>query len=610
MNAEFFLESLRAQLSPSATSLRGFLTEKTTIGGRPFSFKGHEYQEFITKLIEDNPGGTFVVKKCSQIGISELFNRIVLARMALRPGEGVLISFPSKTFSQEVVKTRFADVIESSPTLSHLLDPDVDSASSKRFTNGSILYGVSGSKGGSSSLLNRPISLILTDEVDRQDPDVYSAFVSRMTHTLEIDRLTFLVSTPTIQGIGIDSEYEECRFKFVSKTKCLSCNHIFEPDFYHDLHIPDHDESFKLLTKAKASRLRIDDAYLQCPNCHERLENYVTPILPSDLLKTSELEEGQLFEEHMPTTMGESFTTIFQLEINPDGTKQRVGVALSPFTAPAFITPSSLINSSLVYTSNTEFLNQGLGKVADLKDSTINIASIHFLPTDYTVHRGLRIFGLDLGKQCHFLSGLIHYDSTIHVDTLEVIALPDLEAFLEDFIRKHPVAAGVMDSAPYSDLVYRVVKKYPCVFSAIYMDQVTPMPDLFKLTMHDKFNEVVRQLSISKNKAMDLMASSLDDFFTFAPSEHSAMLIQHLTDMRRVRDYRYEEMRYRWMKSRMGVDHMFHTLTYLFIAGKAAHAGMTKFMSGVPVQVHKFKHTENAGRRDSQHTTGYGRTNL
>jgi hypothetical protein len=574
-----FLSSLRAELATASTTtpLQTFLTEKTYLNGKPFSFLHHEYQQFITNLIEQNPGSTFVVKKPSQIGLSELFNRLILARMALRSGEGVLVSFPSKIFAQEVIKTRITNIITASPHLRDLSDPHVDSASVKQFTNESILYGLSGSSSSNSSLLNRPISLIFVDELDRQDPNVYTGFHSRMTHTPEEDRLTFLLSTPTAPGMGIDAEYSSCYHQHQTLIK-HSCGHIFDPDFFADIVIPGYDEAMALLTVAKASKLNLDGAYLKCPHC------------------------GQPVEYHRPgQALANEWEVVYDYTINPEGARDKIGIALTPFCAPDFIKPRNLVRAFLTYTSHVEFLNQGLGKTASLSDSSILPQHIHFINPyaetrhDYTF--GARIFGLDLGKQCHFLSGLLRSDTTIFVDTIEVINLMDLEDFVSNFFLTKSTIAGVADSQPYTDLIYRMVAKHPRLYSAIYIDQVPAMLELFKLNITDKYGQTVRQMNINKNRMMDILASSLDDFVTFsalANPQQQDVLVTHLTDMRRTRDYRFREANMkRWVKSVKGVDHFFHACTYLIAASKLAlaNASLGNSMSAnIPTSVHKFKH--------------------
>lgn len=552
--AETFLSGLETRLDPAATTLSHYITDKTYLNGKKFSFKGHEYQEFLTKLIEDNPGFTHIWKKPSQIGLSELANRIVLARMALKHGEGVLISFPSKTFSQEVIKTRIADVISESPPLKLLQDPDVDSASAKKFKNNSILYGLSGNKGSNSSLLNRPIATVLVDETDRQSPDVYSGFRSRQTHTLPLDRLNMLVSTPTAPGVGIDAEFNDCHIQYQAMLRC-DCGHEFDPDYYKDITIPRYTDSLKLLTKTKAAKLDLTGAYLSCPSCGE----------------------------HLYATNTEVF---YEKTINELGTKKRIGVSLTPFVAMSFITIPDLVESSVTYTSHVEFLNQGLGKTANLSDSSIPVENIRFEsgPT-----KGLRVVGLDMGKVCAFTSGVVRMDTTIHIDRVEYIHLAKLEEFLENFFKEFPTVAAVMDSLPYTDLVYRLIPKYPRLFSAIYTDPVPQPPELYKLKMQDKHGQLVRQTNITKNKMMEMMANSMSDFVTFEPTPLNTMLVEHLTSVRRVRDYRYQEMIYRWIKPKDGKDHFFHAMTYLFTASKLALADLSLGGASTPVGVYSFK---------------------
>lgn len=552
--AESFLSGLRSRLDPAAATLSNYITEKTYLNGKKFSFKGHEYQEFLTKLIEDNPGFTHVWKKPSQIGLSELANRVVLSRMGLRPGEGVLISFPSKTFSQEVIKTRITDVINESPALKSLQDPNVDSASVKKFTNNSILYGLSGNKGGSSSLLNRPIATVLVDEVDRQDVDVYSGFRSRQTHTMPLDRLNMLVSTPTAPGVGIDAEYDDCHIQYQAMIRC-NCGHEFDPDYYKDVHIPGYTDSLKLLTKAKAAVLDLTEAYLECPGCKDHLDVSNTEVF-------------------------------YEKSINKLGTKKRIGVALTPFVALSFITIPDLVESSITYTSYVEFLNQGLGKTANLKDSSIPASNIKFVSEPSV---GLRVVGLDMGKMCAFVSGIVRMDTTIHVDRVEYVQLAKIEEFVRLFMKENPTIAAVMDSLPYSDLVYRMVPQHPRLFSAIYTDPVPQPPELYKLKMTDKHGQLVRQTNITKNKMMEMLANSMEDFVTFEPTPLNSVIVEHLTAMRRVRDYRYNEMVYKWIKPKDGKDHFFHAMNYLFTASKLALADLSLGVSSVPVGVFKFK---------------------
>jgi hypothetical protein len=554
-----FIDDINAMLTNSF-SLANYMLSKTYLKGLPFSFVGHSYQEYITKLVEDNPGSTFVVKKCSQIGISELFNRIVLARMAIKSGTSALVSFPSKIFSQEVLKTRFAGIIQDSPDLSRLQKRDIDSASVKAFHNGSILYALGGNLVGNSSsggsLLNRPIDTVFVDELDRQNPKVYTGYHSRMTHTLPHLRLIIYVSTPTAADIGIDAEFNNCRTQHIPQTQCESCGGLFEPDYYKDIRIPGFTEPLSLLTKQKAATLAISDSYLECPLC---LQKVVNPEI------------------------------VWKIERNPLGDASHIGIALTPFVAHEFIGIPELVKSSYTYDSNIEFLNQGLGRVANKRDTAIQRENIRIEFTPQENRVGYRVLGVDFGKLCYVTEGILRQDSTIFVDGFHCVRLTEVEDFIKNKFAGGGISAAVVDSGPYSDLVYRLVRTHPQLFSAVYVDPTTPMPELFKLKMDDKYGELVRQMTINKNKMMDMFANSLEYLITFAPSQYEAEFVQHILDMRRVRDYTTDEVVYKWVKSAKGVDHFFHSLIYLFAASKLAAAEIYKGTASAPVYIQKLR---------------------
>jgi len=546
-----FALSLKAQLFADGIPLKKFITEEVYLKGKKFSFAEHDFQEYIIDIIQANFGCTISVSKCSQIGLSELCNTAVLAVMATRPGTGVIVSFPNKTFAQEVFKTRFSTIIDNSPLLSGMLNRNVDSASAKQFNNESIAYALGANAASKGTLLNRPASIVFNDEIDKSDDKIRSGYRSRMTHTKPEERLVLNISTPTVDGVGIDAEIKDSRIVHTSLVGC-PCGHEFVGDYYTHVVVPGFDKNLVYLTKTEAAKLDISKAYLECPECKQEINK-------------------------------DNKKTIWQVKENPEGTKKKIGIVLDPFVAMAFISVPDLVESSFTYTSTVEFLNQGLGKVADVKDSTISTANIHF---EMNESPGLPIAGLDLGKLCHYMRGTLHYDTTIHVQDIQVIPLPDLEEFMKQEFLKYYFAAMVMDSQPYTDLVYRSVKKYPRLYSAIYTDPTTPRPDLFVLSMTDKHEQIVRQIAINKNMAMNNFANEIDYIYTFAPNINQSTMVKHFTDMRKVRDYDSMEVRYKWQKSLKGDDHFFHSAIYLSMAAKLAQAGIQQTFS-IPIEVMK-----------------------
>lgn len=535
-----FLAALKSQLEEESVSYKDFIKKETYLNGRRFSFKGHEYQEYILDVIQDNPGCIFSVSKCSQIGLSEIANRFILARMAIRAGTSALVSFPSITFSQEVFKTRLSSVIRTSPRLNGLINKTNDSASIKEFNNSSIAYALGGSKQSEKSLLNRPIDTILVDEYDRQDTKVIGSYRSRMTHTPARERVIINISTPTVDGIGIDAAIKECGIVHTPWIKCPHCGAEFIGDYYEHIVVPGFNESLHMLSKEAASSLDLSQAYLKCAECGEKIS-----------------EEEKL--------------TVWKVETVEGAQAKRIGIVLDPFVALSFQPIGDLVEASLDYTSHTEWLNQGLGKVAPKSDSTLDLGAIKFIHEPVT--KGTKIFGLDFGKQCHWMSGVLKPDTTLHVYDSQVLGLADVEEFLKEQFGQHAFAVGVCDSQPYTDLVYRLVKKYPRLFSAIYIAPNPPRPELYTLKLRDDHGEVVRQVNINKSLAMDSFANSLSELVTFESSTYDSTIQKHFLDMRRVRDYRFDQDIYKWQKSQKGRDHFWHSANYLYIASKLCMGG-------------------------------------
>jgi hypothetical protein len=62
-------------------------------------------------------------------------------------------------------------------------------------------------------------------------------------------------------------------------------------------------------------------------------------------------------------------------------------------------------------------------------------------------------------------------------------------------------------------------------------------------------------------------------------------LVKHIGDMRRVRDYRFQDVRYTWIKSNAGKsggsaeDHLWHTLNYFVAASKILYQGHVNSLS-------------------------------
>jgi len=551
------VERLRQGLAGTKASLQGYITKYTYLGARRFSFLHHEYQPYIIREIEQDPDVNLLLYKCSQIGVSEMIHRVILSLMALDPGFAVLLGMPSQTFSQEVMKTRISLIIRMSKALRELSDPRVDSASVKQFTNGSILYALgAGEQSGASSLINRPIKLVCIDELDRCSMDIVTGFRSRQTHSIFKPRI--YVSTPTYEDLGIDGEAQDAEIRR-NIVRCCHCGKHFFPDYYENVRLPGFDKPLELLARSDLESnpsIRIDEACLFCPKCGK-----IPDLFPKNREFVVETAQKSTIE-------------------------RKICIKLSPFDAPGFISVPDLIRSSFIYSDNNEFRNQALGLPVKAADSSLDRSLLRFENVDVPAD-SLTVAGMDMGKLCHRVLLSLTPQNTVIIHSPEVIPLGAVEKetldLHEGISSDFPIRAQVVDALPYTDTTNRLVTRHANLWSAVYHVPVQPKPELYWLktekdedpgdprvrALRDVDNYKVRQITLNKNPFFDYAAGLIQSGqLIFKSSTYDQQIISHLLDMRRVRDHRFADLRYKWTKSKKGDDHFFHALIYAVAALK------------------------------------------
>lgn len=535
MPTKHFLSRIKQGLRPDSTSLVRLIEEETYLNLRPYSFRGHEFQQYIVELIEKNLDIDLSVEKCSQIGASEVFFRVVLGLMALTPGYAVGYLMPSVAFSNEVLKTRISPIIETSPLLKTLIHPEVDSSSVKMFKNSSILYALGASVNSKTTLINRPMRLALSDELDKLDYDVHTGLRSRQTH--QPHKPAICLSTPTYPGVGINAEAAG-RQLHRQIIICQSCKHEYFPDYFTQVELPGYQDPILSLTQEKINQMGLDtnDAFHFCPECHT----------PSDLSPPN--RQWVVEDKHL----------------------RKIHVRLTPFDAPSFIKPGDLVASQIRYSSIGEFRNQSLGLPTELKDATVDVTQVVFINEEAPT--GLRIAGMDLGKISHYMEATLSQNKII-VDKIELLPVATLETDVVELVKAGNVCSMCADSLPFLDTSHKLSGKIPQYWPAIYTVPVQPQPELFKLKMND--DENVRQVNVQKNLMMDTVAAMLmDGQIVFRRSGFDKLLLEHFQSMRRVRDYKFQDIRFKWVKSttmetqHKAEDHLWHTLIYLVVASK------------------------------------------
>lgn len=523
---------LRSSLSTHGHgAICDFLTEHTKLKGQPFSFEGHEYQR---EILED-PAQNIYIAKSAQIGISEMSARMALAKAVLINGFSTIYTLPSAMAARDFMRDRIDPVITGSSYLSEMVSPVVDNTSAKKF--GDSFLHLKGAQIDRQAI-SVPADLVVNDEVDNSNQDVLTLFESRLIHSMYA--LTVKLSTPTIPGYGISLLIQQSKRK-LNMCKCCHCNHWFYPDYFEHVRIPDFIGDLNTITKKHFANhsFRWTEAYVACPSCGGKAD--LSPKYRQWVVE------------------------------NPDENFPASGYRISPFDCPSTIKTSALVKSSTEYARTQDFYNQRLGLPMEDKESTLTREELDELLISVYPGGGFSyVCGLDMGNICWFTLAAVLPDNTLIILKLIPIPLFEVSVTLPKLYREFRIRMGVVDHGPYTETVYQLQQKIPNLFAGVY-DEAKSI-DLYKVKDKEedkeKAQETVRQVNIARNKGFDLiMGMCRSGNILKVMCEHDETWKDHLTDMKRVREFRGDELVFVWQKV-SGMDHAHHSLLYCLIASR------------------------------------------
>ncbi len=118
-----YIERLRAQISAARdlSDMPKWIEQNTknpTDSDKPWTFKEHEYQVDIIKDISTE----LSMQKCSQVGATEMWLRVLLAMMGLWKNLTAIYILPNRTLFKNVSRGRVVPIVESSPALRNAVD--------------------------------------------------------------------------------------------------------------------------------------------------------------------------------------------------------------------------------------------------------------------------------------------------------------------------------------------------------------------------------------------------------------------------------------------------------------------------------------------------------
>jgi len=223
--------------------------------GMPFpgqwTFRHHPW----LKAMHDSTAPLNVGQKAAQMGYTELLlNWSFYTIDVLR--ESVLYILPTDSDASDFSASRFDPALESSKHLRNLFS-DVKNVGLKR-AGTATLY-VRGSR-SRSKLKSIPAGKICFDEFDEMQQESVQLGLERASG--QVNKQTWMISTPTVDGHGIAKEYSHStqeHFFFL----CPHCGRHVELIFPDCL----------IVTATDLNDPRINDSYIKCPKCASKLNH-------------------------------------------------------------------------------------------------------------------------------------------------------------------------------------------------------------------------------------------------------------------------------------------------------------------------------------------------
>lgn len=534
MSSETFkrhIARLRASLAAhSPDTICDFITQHTYLKGKKFSFTGHEYQQEIL----NDPAQTIVISKGAQLGISEVSTRLAVARCALIDGFTTIYTLPTSSAAKNFMQSRFDPLINESPYLSDIVSREVDNTSMKRMGN-SWLYCKGSNTTGSA--LSVPCDMLICDEVDESTPEILTLFDSRLIHSSY--QLRVFLSTPSIPNYGISLMFSQSRRKF-NMCQCEKCNEWFVPDYHKHVKVPGFDDDLDKIEKRHFAdpKFRWMDAYIACPKCGSPIN-----------LHTSKRQ--------------------WVIE-NPDDAFIDSGYQISPFDCSSVL-PSAIVRSSVNYEKLAFFYNQRLGKSLEDRESSLMLDELeNAIIKDYPSGAYSYVMGLDTGNTCWATVSAVMPDQTLIVVKVEAIPLHKTLERVIELQRQYKIRMVVVDRGPLTELVYQIQQRLRNCFAGVFV--MSKNIDMFKVIDRDPDKEEgvegMRQVNISKDNCMDALVSHIRTGRLMKVSdENDGLWCTHLTDNKRVQQFKDGELVYTWVKT-LKVDHLHMALLYSFVASR------------------------------------------
>lgn len=533
-----FLDRLRVGVSSTMdlSRLSEWLVRNTKHpkdNSKPWSFDGHEFQREIL----NDTAHRVVVRKCSQVGVSELTVRMILGLLSLLRNHTAIYTLPTRGFASNFAQSRFDPVIEASPVLSEMIDPDIDNTQLKRLGT-SFLYILGTFTQGQA--ISIPADILVNDEVDFSDAKTLTTFASRLGHAVN-GGIRREFSTPTVNGYGI-SKTMDISSHAQYGVRCDCCHQVVFPDFFDNVVVPGFDDE---LDKFSADDLQdprydVQGAQLLCPDCR-----------------------GVLTIENLADPEKREWVHRF-----PD--RPIRGYQVYPFDVPLINPPSRTLQQMEEYERKADWVNFKVGlpyedaETSFLLEAMKNNQVVNPVNPREGAASGC-VLGCDVGKTSWAVIGR-PVDRRIDIIWAEKIRQDGDGALLKRLIQLvnyFGVVRGVIDAGPDFTTSMAFVTAFP--MGRIFANYYTRAKSKKTLSFLDINDEEGITTSV-RTESFDLVVKKVNTGkYRFPRNSDGSQMIEHLGNLKRVEVRNNSgDLVANWVTN--GPDHYGHALNYLNIA--------------------------------------------
>ncbi len=502
-----------------------------------WNFRGHEFQEAIV----NDSAAEVDVRKCSQVGVSELFARLTLAYLAVKQNHTAIYTLPTATFASNFAKSRLDPIISASPVLDGLVPTDSDSSKLKQIGRSFLHIAGTFTQGAAISV---PADMLVNDEVDFSDPVVLTTYESRLGHA-ENGGLKRRFSTPTVPGVGISAGMDDSSQARYA-VKCDSCHQWVMPDFFEDVILPGFKDHLVKLDKQDLLDPGVDisRACLLCPTCRNELtvRNLADP--------------GKRQWIHS----------------SPD--HPRHGYQVFPYDAPLISSVSSILGQISKYKRKVDWVNFKVGlPYEDAETSILSEALSRAFSIRPVTPRPLAasgcVLGMDVGKTCHIMVGKRVSPARMEIIHAEAIKQKtdaagnnSAIARAEELIGYYDCSRAVIDAGPDFSIALALIEAG--IFGQVYANYYTRRaPSELSNLKVDPLEQIIKAY---RTGTLDHTVKAVNTGKVhFCKSDEQEIVSSHLRALKRVsKPSASGEDMAQWVNS--GPDHYAHALNYVMIA--------------------------------------------